>query len=91
MAAAIVWSEILLFVLLVIGGIILGIGMMREFGHGGDDRHYRCPACGTDELDRVDPSDRSERLAVLRCQHCGTSFRRQLDGTLVRLPPESVD
>lgn len=76
----------MLEILLILGAIVLAFAMFREFGHSLDPARSRCPGCGTDSLERVEPGRLPGRLEVYRCMHCGRGYRDQLDGSLAEMP-----
>lgn len=67
-----------------LGGVIFAIAFAREFGvPGTDDDPSRCPACGHDELLRIEASIHRSPIPLLHCRNCSEAYYRH-GKTLIR-------
>lgn len=66
------------------GTVWLAYALFTDYGPGAvTSEPARCPACGRDELLRVDSSIEPSLLPLLHCRSCGEAYRLAR-GTLYR-------
>jgi hypothetical protein len=74
-ALALPWSTLLLVAAFGAGSVYLVVGLVREYGCGSHTDPSRCPACGREDLMRVESAATAARIPLLCCRGCGEAFR----------------